>query len=94
MVLLRLQKRLAASVLKCGQRKVWLDPNETSEISNANSRKFSVAEKTCIHFIIHGVLSGTTWLANICSSDNGAVIDYVSNLCGGSYCISELTIHI
>eukprot|EP00041_Stephanoeca_diplocostata_P039575 m.1637089 g.1637089 ORF g.1637089 m.1637089 type:complete len:196 (+) comp25441_c0_seq1:50-637(+) len=39
MVLLRLQKRLAASVLKCGQRKVWLDPNETSEISNANSRQ-------------------------------------------------------
>lgn len=41
MVLLRLQKRLAASVLKCGQRKVWLDPNETNEISNANSRKYS-----------------------------------------------------
>ena len=30
--------RLAASVLKCGQRKVWLDPNEAGEISNANSR--------------------------------------------------------
>eukprot|EP00053_Salpingoeca_punica_P027780 m.25851 g.25851 ORF g.25851 m.25851 type:complete len:217 (-) comp9826_c0_seq1:260-910(-) len=39
MVLLRLQKRLAASVLKCGKRKIWLDPNETNEISNANSRK-------------------------------------------------------
>eukprot|EP00047_Mylnosiga_fluctuans_P001278 m.219614 g.219614 ORF g.219614 m.219614 type:complete len:192 (+) comp10202_c0_seq1:49-624(+) len=39
MVLLRLQKRLAASVLKCGKRKIWLDPNETSEISNANNRK-------------------------------------------------------
>jgi large subunit ribosomal protein L19e len=39
MVLLRLQKRLAAAVLKCGQRKIWLDPNETSEIGNANSRK-------------------------------------------------------
>ena len=35
----RLQKRLAASVLKCGKRKVWLDPNETNEISNANSRQ-------------------------------------------------------
>ncbi|EDV19235.1 60S ribosomal protein L19 [Trichoplax sp. H2] len=36
---LRLQKRLAASVLKCGKRKIWLDPNETNEISNANSRQ-------------------------------------------------------
>eukprot|EP01135_Chromosphaera_perkinsii_P010001 Nk52_evm36s1992 gene=Nk52_evmTU36s1992 len=39
MVTLRLQKRLAASVLKCGKRKIWLDPNETNEISNANSRQ-------------------------------------------------------
>merc|ERR1711937_62927 len=36
---LRLQKRLAASVLKCGKKKIWLDPNETNEISNANSRQ-------------------------------------------------------
>merc|ERR1712110_861036 len=34
-----LQKRLAASVLKCGKNKVWLDPNEISEIGNANSRQ-------------------------------------------------------
>ncbi|KAI8319911.1 hypothetical protein GQ54DRAFT_313118 [Martensiomyces pterosporus] len=33
------QKRLAASVLKCGQRKVWLDPNEVTEIATANSRQ-------------------------------------------------------
>ncbi|KAF0517987.1 60S ribosomal protein L19 [Gigaspora margarita] len=33
------QKRLAASVLGCGKRKVWLDPNEVTEISNANSRQ-------------------------------------------------------
>ena len=39
MVSLRLQKRLASSVLKCGQRKVWLDPNEINEISMANSRQ-------------------------------------------------------
>jgi hypothetical protein len=38
MVNLRIQKRLAASVLKTGKRKVWLDPNETTEISMANSR--------------------------------------------------------
>lgn len=38
-VSLKLQKRLAASVLKCGQKKVWLDPNEINEISLANSRR-------------------------------------------------------
>jgi len=36
---LRSQKRLAARVLKCGKNKIWLDPNETNEISNANSRQ-------------------------------------------------------
>merc|ERR1712170_90681 len=36
---LRLQKRLSAAVLKCGKNKVWLDPNETNEIANANSRQ-------------------------------------------------------
>nr|ALS04931.1 60S ribosomal protein L19 [Pseudodiaptomus poplesia] len=36
---LKLQKRLAASVMKCGKNKVWLDPNEISEIANANSRQ-------------------------------------------------------
>ncbi|CAK5084812.1 unnamed protein product [Meloidogyne enterolobii] len=36
---LRLQKRLAAAVLKCGKGKVWLDPNEVNEISAANSRQ-------------------------------------------------------
>jgi len=35
---LRLQKRLAASVRKCGKNRIWLDPNETNEISMANSR--------------------------------------------------------
>lgn len=39
MVCLRLQKRLAASVLKCGRNRLWLDPNESNEISLANSRK-------------------------------------------------------
>ncbi|KAL3887843.1 hypothetical protein ACJMK2_000234 [Sinanodonta woodiana] len=36
---LRLQKRLASAVMKCGKNKVWLDPNETNEIANANSRQ-------------------------------------------------------
>ena len=36
---LRLQKRLAAAVLECGKKRVWLDPNEINEISNANTRQ-------------------------------------------------------
>jgi len=36
---LKLQKRLAASVMRCGKKKVWLDPNEINEIANTNSRK-------------------------------------------------------
>uniref|UniRef100_A0A915E451 Large ribosomal subunit protein eL19 n=1 Tax=Ditylenchus dipsaci TaxID=166011 RepID=A0A915E451_9BILA len=32
-------KRLSAAVLKCGKGKIWLDPNEVNEISNANSRQ-------------------------------------------------------
>jgi len=36
---MRLQKRLSAAVLKCGTNKVWTDPNEINEISNANSRQ-------------------------------------------------------
>ena len=39
MVSLKLQKRLAASVLNCGKRKIWLDPTEINEISMANSRQ-------------------------------------------------------
>ncbi|KAF2487356.1 60S ribosomal protein L19 [Neohortaea acidophila] len=39
MVNLTTQKRLAASVADCGKRKIWLDPNEVNEISNANSRQ-------------------------------------------------------
>lgn len=40
MVSLKLQKRLAASVLKCGKRRVWLDPSRPDEIAGANSRQF------------------------------------------------------
>lgn len=45
-VSLKLQKRLAASVLKCGKGKIWLDPNEVNEISLANSRQN--IRKVCI----------------------------------------------
>ena len=38
MVSLKLQARLASSILGCGRRRVWLDPNEAQDISTANSR--------------------------------------------------------
>ena len=38
---LNLQKRLAASIIKCGRRKVWIDPNETNEICLTDSRKYN-----------------------------------------------------
>jgi large subunit ribosomal protein L19e len=38
-VSLKIQKRLAASILKCGQRKVWLDPLEVNDISQASNRQ-------------------------------------------------------
>ena len=37
MVNLRTQKRVAAAVLKCGKGRVWIDPNEADQISQANS---------------------------------------------------------
>ena len=55
---LKIQRRLAASILDCGKKKVWLDPNEISDISMANSRKdvrklikdgFVVKKKPAIH---------------------------------------------
>ncbi|XP_044372651.1 60S ribosomal protein L19-1-like [Triticum aestivum] len=39
MVSLKLQKRLASSMLKCGKGKAWLDPNEVNEISMDNNRQ-------------------------------------------------------
>jgi large subunit ribosomal protein L19e len=36
---MKLQRRLAASIRKCGKNRIWLDPNETSEIATANSRR-------------------------------------------------------
>ena len=39
MVNLRLQRRLATSILGVGKGKVWMDPNEVNEIALANSRR-------------------------------------------------------
>merc|ERR1711916_167992 len=38
MVKLPTVKRLAADIFKCGTNRIWLDPNETAELSLANSR--------------------------------------------------------
>ena len=43
MAFLRLQRRLAATVLKCGKNRVWIDPNETNEVALANSSKYYIA---------------------------------------------------
>ena len=58
MVSLKLQKRLAASVLKCGKGKVWLDPNEGNEISMANSRN----ENGNLSFFQHFVFFFSWWV--------------------------------
>ncbi|KAL6089906.1 hypothetical protein STEG23_020246 [Scotinomys teguina] len=39
MSMLRLQRKLASSVLCCGKKKVWLDTNETNKIANVNSHQ-------------------------------------------------------
>jgi large subunit ribosomal protein L19e len=58
MVNLRLQKRLASSILGVGNKRVWMDPNEVNEIALANSRKavqklikdsFIIKKKTQMH---------------------------------------------
>jgi len=58
MAFLRLQKRLAATVLKCGKKRVWIDPNETNEVALANSSKS--------HF---QNLFSTAWLLQTTSGD-------------------------
>jgi len=36
---LRLQTRLAADILDCGKRRVWIDPEELTQVGVANSRQ-------------------------------------------------------
>jgi len=52
MAFLRLQKRLAAVVMKCGQKRVYMDPTETNEIKLANSRKFYVTITSALPVIV------------------------------------------
>lgn len=38
MVTMKIQKRLAASILKCGKNRVWIDPQEVKKVQAASSR--------------------------------------------------------
>nr|UXY87947.1 60S ribosomal protein L19 [Cryptomonas curvata] len=55
---MKFQKRAAASLLKCGKRKIWIDPNEKKEILLIDSRSsikkfikdgFIVKKNNCLH---------------------------------------------
>ncbi|OAF68741.1 hypothetical protein A3Q56_03502 [Intoshia linei] len=47
---LKIQRRLAASILKCGKNRIWLDPTERNEITGAASRR------ALKHIIKNGVI--------------------------------------
>jgi large subunit ribosomal protein L19e len=58
MVNLKLQRRLASSILGVGAGRIWMDPNEVNEIALANSRKavsklvkdsFIIKKKVAMH---------------------------------------------
>lgn len=69
--MLRLQKRLASSVLRCGKKKVWLDPNETNEIANANSRElftFLLGAFSLCRYVLCGPHRPASLLLCICTT--------------------------
>ncbi|KAF2325131.1 hypothetical protein GH714_022976 [Hevea brasiliensis] len=70
MVSLKLQKRLAASVLKCGKGKVWLDPNEVNEISMANSQYI-----VCYNIVLKGLCFLSSGKLSICQNIRKLVKD-------------------
>lgn len=41
---LRLQKRLASTLLKCGKRKVWFDPSESAHIADKGGSRSGIRE--------------------------------------------------
>lgn len=67
MVSLKLQKRLAASVLKCGRGKVWLDPNEVNEISMANSSTLLYLSYLLLIFLCSAIVFCVSFLNFIIS---------------------------
>lgn len=48
---LRLQKRLASTLLKCGKRKVWFDPSERAQIADKGSSRSGIRELIKGHVI-------------------------------------------
>ena len=69
MAFLRLQRRLAATVLKCGRNRVWIDPNECSEVALANSSKYQSESRSPRNINAVGtpnVLSRYIWGRMVC----------------------------
>ena len=48
MVSLKTQKRLASSVLKCGKRRVWIDPNARARMRAARRVKIGDKLSDCL----------------------------------------------
>lgn len=92
-VSLRLQKRLAASVLKTGKRKVWLDPNEVSEISMANSRQNIRKVSSTLPTVGFQVVSRHTLEGSSCARhwkhqyDIGDTVKMFREAKGGIFCL-------
>lgn len=83
-VSLKLQKRLAASVLKCGKGKIWLDPNEVNEISLANSRQNIRKVRVTLLLLLSMVLFGLPEGSTCCCHEqavNPSDVGDVQNLC-------------
>lgn len=48
-------------MLKCGKNKVWLDPNETNEIANANSSKLTDITIYYSEILIYNCFQSVHW---------------------------------
>ena len=79
MVSLKLQKRLAASVLKCGRGKVWLDPNESNEISMANSRNYAHPFSLSVSYLFASFISLIVFIyyyfSHLCVENRELILD-------------------
>lgn len=93
MVSLKLQKRLAASVLKCGKGKVWLDPNECNELSMANSSKLSfLSSVRCSLLFISAVVS-VRWFIDIRLEVDFNISESVDERALGLLCLITSIVH-
>ncbi|KAF2547648.1 hypothetical protein F2Q70_00023279 [Brassica cretica] len=77
---LNAQKRLAASVMKCGKGKVWLDPSESRDISMANSTSqvfylhFALKKRAFIEEIHEKQEQVKEWLQNLGIGDHAPIV--------------------